>query len=295
MPTSKPTANRVCDAAKDHTPHYFNLRISPQATEVEMKKNYRTLARLVHPDRNRDQQAAAHEATLLLHEAKEVLLSDDRFLYNKKWYLKNYRWEQERVLQKGLPPKRPWFRDYQQFNGSKKEQLHHLREEAWVESFHYVRGFYFMRSSSSPLGKSSAQFEAMVDLKFHNCYTTFNMTVKASALPDARSNDQFNMHLVQPFFAVISLLTVLVILGGGLCFGCFQCLQWCCCPRRPRKHPMPAIDIMAKRNSRRASQLRRLSGTSLGPGDVGRRKSVSAVGKLTDVENQRKQSQLASV
>jgi len=51
--------------------HYHTLKVSPQATQAEIKQAYRRLAKLFHPDSNRE--TANHETITKVNEAYEVL------------------------------------------------------------------------------------------------------------------------------------------------------------------------------------------------------------------------------
>lgn len=68
------------------TNHYQTLQVSPKATQAEIKKSYRRLAKLFHPDSQ--QQTANHEQIVQLNAAYEVLgdphrrESYDRQLYS---------------------------------------------------------------------------------------------------------------------------------------------------------------------------------------------------------------------
>jgi hypothetical protein len=115
---------RVCNPNTEYTPHYFNHRLSPTATENDIKKSYKDLLRLVHPDRNGAQKEAAVEATMLLNEDIRVLSRDKRIKqgYDAIWWQENYRWEQKRYLHQA-PERRSWFREYEQVRG--KDALVH--------------------------------------------------------------------------------------------------------------------------------------------------------------------------
>ncbi len=51
--------------------YYHTLKVSPKATQAEIKQAYRRLAKLFHPDSN--QETANHETIARVNEAYEVL------------------------------------------------------------------------------------------------------------------------------------------------------------------------------------------------------------------------------
>lgn len=55
--------------------HYHTLEISPQATQAEIKRAYRRLAKLFHPDSNRETES--HEDIARINAAYEVLSDPD--------------------------------------------------------------------------------------------------------------------------------------------------------------------------------------------------------------------------
>ena len=57
--------------------HYQNLGVSTNATEAEIKKAYRTLAKKYHPDKNKSQDAATR--FISINRSYELLLSSQGY------------------------------------------------------------------------------------------------------------------------------------------------------------------------------------------------------------------------
>lgn len=87
--------------------YYKILQVSRDAPIAEIKKSYKRLAMIYHPDRNKDEQASNH--FILITEAYEILSDEDkRLTYDNLYFAKSdvqisqqfYNW-QESARQKG--------------------------------------------------------------------------------------------------------------------------------------------------------------------------------------------------
>ena len=70
---------------------YDILELGPEASEVEMKRKYRMLSILIHPDKNKHERAA--DAFQLIDKAYKTLLDVDK----KRTYQRVMREAKERV------------------------------------------------------------------------------------------------------------------------------------------------------------------------------------------------------
>lgn len=242
--TQEPRKRKVCNnklGSIDYTPHYYNLRVSPTASDSQIRKAHRNLALLAHPDKNRSQKEKAQEVIKILNAAADTLYKKKAYsksTYDGQFYHENFLWDEKRLL---IEPsrKRPWFRDYDQRRGEDQSQDPH-REEAWVEFSHWLVSKLASEPARERFWTSiDAMREPQIDsdlvvLNFYDCNPVpVSITVKASSklLPGADfKSDDFDMILVENILA-------LWVVAGAL-ISCFLLLVvfTCCCFGRRRRN-----------------------------------------------------------
>jgi len=115
--------------------YYSLLGVDRKATEAEIKKNYRYLAKEFHPDKNSDPKAG--EKFIAINEAYEVLS-------NKKTRVRYdlYRWEQQKRQQPSSTVVRRPFestRSRRKKSQRKRSEEYHQEKEGFFKSMQLVQ------------------------------------------------------------------------------------------------------------------------------------------------------------
>jgi curved DNA-binding protein CbpA len=233
---------KICNnglGTTDYTPHYYNLRIPPTASDNQIRKAHRNLALLVHPDHNRYQKENAQEVMMILNTAADTLYRDKpawaKSSYDRHSYKKNFSWDDKRLSIQ--PPQRAWFRDYDQVRGG-DPNVHPLREEAWVEFSHWLVNKVTTRSARDRIWNKIDSFRKRkvdpdsVVLNFYDCNSDpVAIIVKANSkfLPATKFEAEgFDMVLVEN----VGILWVWGVMLISCLLFLFVITRWCFGRRR---------------------------------------------------------------